>query len=141
MRHTFKTLTFAALALAAQVHAADDEALRRCRSLVDPVARLGCYDAVSLAPQAPTATPASFGLQTPRDELDEINSSIRGHFEGWGPRSRIPLANGQVWQISDDSSASYELNDPKVKVRRAALGSFVLEIEGARRAPKVRRIE
>ena len=33
------------------------------------------------------------------------------------------------------------LKDPKVRVRRGALGTFVLEIEGTNNAPKVRRVE
>jgi len=35
----------------------------------------------------------------------------------------------------------YHLRDPKVTVRRATLGTFVLDIEGARRQPRVRRLE
>ena len=61
--------------------------------------------------------------------------------EGSGPRTRFKLANGQVWQVTDDSSAAYNLLNPQVTVRRAAFGSFVLEIEGANRTPRVRRVE
>lgn len=44
------------------------------------------------------------------------------------------MANRQVWQVSDDSTGTYDLNNPKVTVRRAAFGSYMLDIEGARRA-------
>jgi hypothetical protein len=43
-------------------------------------------------------------------------------FEGWRPNERIRLANGQVWQIADDSSSLLQRRDPKVTVRRGALG-------------------
>jgi hypothetical protein len=83
---------------------------------------------------------ASFGLPTPPAQVQEITSSIRGHFEGWSSGTRITLANGQVWEVLDTTGAYYELDNPKVTVRHGALGSFVLEIEGARRSPHVRRI-
>ena len=51
------------------------------------------------------------------------------------------MTNGQVWQVSDGSSASYYLRDPKVTVRRALLGGFDIEIDGARRSPRVQRVE
>lgn len=129
---------------------ADDAALRRCRALTEPAARLACYDAVPVAAPAPapaSAPPAAagpaatFGLERAEDKTQEITSHISGRFEGWRPGERIRLANGQVWQVSDDSSGVYYLLDPKVSVRRAAMGTFVLDIEGARRTPRVRRVE
>jgi hypothetical protein len=59
--------------------------------------------AAAAAVAAPAATAAQqaqqeFGLppKTPRAELQNIESYIPGHFEGWEPRMRITLANGQV---------------------------------------------
>ncbi|MDE2002625.1 MAG: hypothetical protein KGJ25_03745 [Betaproteobacteria bacterium] len=140
---------------------ADTEAaagLRHCRSLPEPGARLACYDALPLAPtlrEAPVAPPAppapaapsqaqreaAFGLaEPPAGQVQAITSHIPGHFQGWDPGTVITLANGQVWQITDDTSAAYELDNPRVTVRRAALGSFMLDIEGARRTPRARRL-
>ena len=149
---TVLTLLSLTLALLAWPAAADETALRRCRTLADAPARLACYDALPLAaPVAaatPAATPAStppvaatFGLQRTDAAVAEIVSSIPGLFEGWRAGERIRLANGQLWQVSDDSTAVYYLRDPKVTVRRAAMGTFVLDIEGARRLPRVRRLE
>ena len=141
------------LALIAGPAWSDDAALRRCRSLEGATARLACYDALPLgaaaaAPpavaSAAAATPAlaaTFGLQRADEAVLEIVSSIPGLFDGWRPGDRIRLANGQLWQVSDDSSAVYQLRDPKVTVRRAAMGTFVLDIDGARRLPRVRRLE
>jgi hypothetical protein len=98
----------------------------------------------ALAPKpAPEGLEARFGLerQTPTVELPAIESFIPGPFMGWGPNYRIRLANGQVWQIADDSSRRLDLRDPKVTVRRAALGSFFLDFEGDNRSPRVKRVQ
>ena len=103
--------------------------------------------AAALSAAAPVAAPAparaavpSFGQQR-SDEPQTITSQILGVFEGWGPRSRITLANGQVWQVEDGSEGVYFLQSPKVTVRRALMGGFQMEIEGARRVPRVRRAD
>ena len=147
---------------------ADDAGLRRCRALPEPAARLACYDALPLsetpAPRAPSprgaspapaiappaaAAPAApspearFGLerQATVTEIPAIESYIPGLFEGWRPNARIRLANGQVWEIADDTSRRLERRDPKVTVRRAAFGAFFLDIEGDNRSPRVRRVQ
>jgi hypothetical protein len=85
---------------------------------------------------------AAFGLQgAARGEVEAVRSSVAGRFQGWGPRTRIRLANGQVWEVSDDSTAATWLQNPLVVVRRAALGSFLLEVEGLNRTARVRRVE
>jgi predicted lipid-binding transport protein (Tim44 family) len=98
--------------------------------------------AAATAAPAPVPAPAAqrFGQES-RDEPQALVSRIPGVFEGWGPRSRITLANGQVWQVIDGSEGVYLLQNPQVTVRRAMLGGFVLEIEGANRAPRVRRVD
>lgn len=144
----------------ATAHAGESD-LRRCRGIADAALRLACYDALPVAPAttaapaaaavaAPSAAPvvpaaageAAFGLARRADELQEITSYIPGRFEGWSRNGRIRLANGQVWQVTDDSMAFYNhLRDPKVTVRRAAMGSFMLDIEGSPNTPRVRRVE
>jgi hypothetical protein len=135
---------------------ADDGGFLRCRGLTDATARLACYDALPLpsiaakssssqaetAPVAPQ-TPAQFGLEskTYRAGLDSIESRIVGRFEGWNAGSRIKLENGQVWQVSDDSSRYLDLNNPRIVVRRGALGAFYLEIDGTNHSPKVKRLQ
>lgn len=148
--------------------AADDAAVRRCRAIPDSLARLACYDALPLgmapsaapkgAPQqspfrpqtaAPRAAPApapaeTFGLEhkaRPADEVATIETYIPGRFEGWRPGARITLANGQVWQVTDETSRYMVLDNPKVVVRRGVMGAFFLDIEGDNRSPRVRRIQ
>ena len=148
--------------------AADDAAVRRCRAIPDSLARLACYDALPLgvaptaspkgAPQQspfrpqpvqPKAPPApapaeTFGLEhkaQPADQLATIETYIPGRFEGWRPGVRITLANGQVWQVIDDTSRYVVLDNPKVVVRRGLMGAFFLDIEGDNRSPRVRRVQ
>ena len=156
---------------AAAVPAAETtgNALGRCRMLPEAAARLACYDALPLPPVPPTppaapqpaaksaavaaiapapapafiaVTPESaFGLESRRSAVQDISSTLPGLFEGWDSNTRFTLANGQVWQVSDGTTASHYLRNPKVTVRRAALGSFRLEIEGVNQAPRVQRVE
>lgn len=70
-----------------------------------------------------------------------IESSIPGPFNGWWPKDRIRLANGQVWQIADDSTGAVKLNDPKVRISRRMFGGYTLEIEGSAKAPSVKRVQ
>lgn len=146
--------------------AVDATAFARCRGMVDPVQRLSCYDALqpaqgaagqsalpssstgpapaarnAAATSAATTAEQRFGLPAPAAEVtDVIESHIPGRFGGWEPGSRFTLANGQVWQVSDGSRGVYDLVDPKVRVRRGAVGSYYLEIEGQNRSPRVRRV-
>ncbi len=73
--------------------------------------------------------------------VEAIESYIPGRFEGWEPKSNITLANGQVWQVTDDTSRYLLLNDAKVRVRRGALGAFYLEFEKSNHSPRVRRVK
>lgn len=160
----------ALLLLAATTSAlADDAGMLRCRAIKDSAARLACYDAIavpSAAPVAPAATgqpkagaaaPAAapkaaaapptpaqqFGMEakTPAAQLEAIESTIPGMFQGWGPNTVIALANGQSWQISDGSTGYIQSENVKVKIRRAFMGSFVMEFEGSNRVAKVRRVK
>jgi hypothetical protein len=102
------------------------------------------------AAPAPAAAPAAaspsllsrFGFENRAqpDELPIVESYIPGRFEGWGPKSAIALANGQVWQVIDDSARTAYRENPKVTLRRGSMGSFFLDIEGVNPSPRVRRI-
>lgn len=149
---------------------ADDAALLHCRTLADGPLRLACYNAIPLGVSAPAASvagvaaaPAASAAAVPaaqtRAELERnfgneqkifaeqtaqlksIDSRIEGKFYGWVANQRIHLANGQVWKIADDSSEELELTDPKVTVERGLLGAIFLDIDGARMAPKVKRVK
>jgi len=70
-----------------------------------------------------------------------IETSIAGRFTGWWPKEKITMANGQVWQIADDSTAAVNLTDPKVRIRRAFFGGYRLEIEGVAKVASVKRLQ
>ena len=114
-----------------------------------PATRAPAAPAPPVAPTAPPmltpeAREARFGIEqkaAAQEELRAIESHIPGLFEGWRPNMRIRLANGQVWQIADDSARMMERRDPKVTIRRAALGAFFLDFEGDNRSPRVRRVQ
>jgi hypothetical protein len=135
---------------------ADGAAILRCRQLAEPAQRLACYEAIVVptagaVAQTPPPAPASpdlpqvgnFGLEVKSALVglpSTMESTIPGRFLGWGPNDTITLANGQVWQVSDDSRGALASTDPKVTIRRGALGAFYLEIAGTNRSPKVRRV-
>lgn len=148
-----------ALLLACAGARADDAAMLACHALPGSAARLACYDAIPLdaraaAPgpsRAPAAmaTPAaaadaaqSFGLEAKRAAPPaSIQNTIAGNFAGWGPNTQFTLANGQVWRVSDGSSADLPATtDPKVRIVRNLFGTMFLEIDGTNNSPKVRRI-
>jgi hypothetical protein len=98
--------------------------------------------ATATAAAAPSTDP-SFGLpaKPPPPAQDAVESTIVGRFDGWIPDGRITLANNQVWQINDGSTAAYSpRQDPKVRITRGTLGSYFLEVEGLSQTPRVKRI-
>jgi hypothetical protein len=156
------------LAVSGSALAADADLLR-CRTIADVAGRVACYDAIPVAAAgsaaaapiaaaqaaapapasapAPAAAPAAnFGLSATQmrksDEPNFIESTLLGRIEGWSPSTQFRLANGQIWRVADDSSGSVnELDNPKVKITRNAIGSMFLEIEGTNQAPRVRRVQ
>ncbi len=143
---------------------ADDASLQQCRAMKDSAQRLACYDAIPLGvASAPARAPGPSGTAPPAaapaastptllqrfgfegraqpDELPSVDSTIPGLFEGWAPRSTFKLANGQVWQVTEETSRPAHIQSPKVKVTRGAMGSFFMEIEGVSQSPRVRRVQ
>ena len=138
----------AGLAPATSWAQAADSAWQRCRLMPDPAARLACYDSLVPAPgpaAAPAANPVErFGLEEKQalaGAADEITSTLPGVFEGWQSSTRFQLANGQTWQVSDGSRATFNANDPKVTIRRGVFGVFYLQVEGLNKVVKVRRLQ
>jgi hypothetical protein len=155
------TLAIALLGSAGAAFAADDAAVLACRKLPDSAARLACYDAIPASADAPAqgavpvavrvipARPAptaeqSFGLENVRrpEAPKQIESTLAGDFEGWGPTTQFRLANGQVWKVVDGSSASLErASQPKVRIVRNLFGTTFIEFEGTNNSAKVRRVQ
>ena len=140
------------------------DALLKCRALPDATKRLACYDAIDvnvpLAQAKPAAPAASVGASAPRSAptpsvatefglapkqtavgVESIQTTIKGHLERWQQGTRIRLANGQLWQVTEDSSGYCDCVDRKVVVTRGAFGTYFLEIEGKNNSPRVKRLE
>ncbi|NML62857.1 hypothetical protein HHL21_17590 [Massilia sp. RP-1-19] len=132
-----------ALLLASGPALADDAAFFRCRDISDDSKRLACYDAVRqpTAVQKREVQEQAFGLTPKRPELATIQSVIPGSFEGWEGDQRIRLANGQVWQVVDDSNGAVTGKDLTATVARGAMGAMYMEIEGSRKSPRVKRVK
>ncbi len=136
--------------LASMPGQASDAAILRCRALAAPADKLACYEAIVVvggernapAPAAPAAEESRFGLENKLAPAPAavIQTTIPGLFRGWAPGDVLQLANGQRWQINDDSYGVLTATNPKVSIRRGMLGAFYLEIEGTNRSPKVRRL-
>ena len=144
MRRWFAVLLLSGAALA------DDAALLRCRDIADASKRLACYDALVVpggqagsVRNRPQQSSEQFGMggREAKSELDAIESRIPGRFEGWDPGSRIRLENGQIWQITDDSSRYFNLDNPRVTIRRGAFGAFYLEVGSSHWSARVRRVQ
>jgi hypothetical protein len=150
------TVLFCLSVLCAGSALADDTAMRACRTVTENDARLNCYDkielgtAASVRPAAPALTPQqSFGLppapmaaEARPAQVDAIDSTIVGSFDGWGPGTTFSLANGQRWKIIDGSEAVLAKNDhQKIKISRNFLGTLFMHVEGSNQSPKVRRVE
>lgn len=142
---------FAVLFLLSGAALADDSAMRACRTLTETGARLACYDRIALsAPPQPAPTPQqTFGLapapmavQAPVQQIDSIESTIVGNFDGWGPSTRFKLANGQTWRVVDGSEAVLpRSSSQKVKITRNFIGTIFMQVEGSNQSPKVKRVE
>jgi len=129
---------------------ASDAAILRCRAVADLAQRFVCYEAIvtsgALAatpkPAASASDDSSFGMENRQAPslATAIASTIPGPFNGWAPNDIVLLANGQRWQIADDSRGVLNSSNPKITIRRGTMGAFYLEIEGTNRSPKVRRL-
>ena len=88
-------------------------------------------------------SPEQFGMERKQVdvELAEIQSVITGRFEGFRPNKRLELANGQVWQVADDTRRLYDVQNPKVTIQRGALGAFYLSLDGDNLTVRVRRVQ
>lgn len=149
-------MTVAAAVLASNLAWAqtDDAAMLKCAQATEAAPRLACFDA--LAAQArQRATAAASGQPDPRkvaefgrppkpdvSDIDLLESRINGSFDTWRANQRLTLANGQVWQITDDGSGYVgETQNPVVRIRRGAMGSYLMDVDGLRKSLRVKRVQ
>lgn len=145
----------------------DPEQLQRllaCRAVTGTTARLACFDAAAGALEAAhrdgslvvvdraqmdRARRDTFGLDLPAlprlfgsragPELIEVETTLVGASRNPRDEWTFRLADGSTWMQIDSGSAQFR-NRPgqPVRIRRAALGSFLMTVGGSR-AIRVRR--
>jgi hypothetical protein len=142
-----KTLPLLLLFASGAACAVDDAIVLRCRALLEPAARLACYEAMPVAAAKPAQSAEQrFGIQRLEKKVDDepqaIRSTVRGHLDGWRYGTQIALANGQVWRVVDDVEAALpDLLDPPVRIERGALGAYFLQLDSNNSAARVVRIK
>ncbi len=140
--------------------------LTACRGIGDAVARLACFDrevaALDAAEDAGDvvvvnredirqARRAVFGFSLPSFTLldrgaspdapiDRIESTVRSGTRVGDGDWLITLEDGSVWRQIDDQNLNYARGGQPVLVRRGAVGSYFLSVDGAR-SMRVRRQE
>jgi len=73
-------------------------------------------------------------------EYAEVQSKIRGKFDGWNGRTIFYLVNGQRWQVanSDEHYFTPPEDDMAVEIRPAALGGFWLYLPALNKQVRVK---
>lgn len=139
-----------------------------CKAIADPAARLACFDAqVGKLEQATAAgevvvtdraavretKKGLFGFKLPtlgifgggdadaKDEVRQIEGTVAAARSfGYGSW-RITLEDGSVWEQTDSERLVFDpAKGDTVKIYRAALGTFRMNVDG-QRAIRVRRVE
>lgn len=152
-------LALTAPALAADLkakRAAAFQAVLDCRATQDAAARLACFDAAASSldqaetngeivvidrEQATTARKQAFGFElpsltlfdrvAPKEDLDRITATLKDAYRGNDGRWVLVLEDGAVWrQIDSETPSKAPRPGSIIKIRRAALGSFFLNIDG-----------
>lgn len=167
-RHHRSLIVLCAVIAPATAHAADKEsatvrALTECRAITDAGARLACYDRAAAALAAAVASGqavvldregvqrtkrALFGFQLPRvglfgsdddrPEFQRIETIVARVVPlGYG-KYEFVLEDGARWQ-STDTVPFAPRSGSKIRISKAALGSYFINIDG-RRGVKGRRV-
>ena len=131
--------------------ASDDTSLERCAAIEESTARLACYDAAqtdrAADSDASTSEPGEseegdFGFEArvlPKTP-DQITSAVARVSRDPFGKLTLTLENGQVWK-QIDTKRLHIRDDSRVVIRKAALRSFLLHLEGSTTTTRVRRLE
>lgn len=149
----------------AQARVSAIEGLTACRPISDPNARLACLDAAAgalieavdagaltivdrqqvqevrrnLFGFSSTAMPSFLGPSEVGEELSAIQTSLMRATRGDGGRWVFQLSDGSEWRQVDNEPAHIRpQSGDEVRVRRAAFGSYFLNV-GDARAIRVKR--
>jgi hypothetical protein len=142
-----------------QQRAAVLQAVVECRAIKDREARLNCFDAAAAKldeaeasgqvvvvekQQIQTVKREAFGLTLPSLDLfgrsaksaaavdvDRVTETVKTARRGPDNRWVVELETGAVWrQIDENEIARDPRPGSKVEIKKAALGSFVMKVDG-----------
>ena len=134
------------------------EALSACRAVSDPAARLACFDSaagrldeaektgeivVVDRKQAGEVRRQAFGFAIPSlalfdkaedaEKLERVESILTAARQGADGKWSLKLENGAVWRQTDTESLVREPRPgSRVAIKSAALGSYLMSIDGQR---------
>ena len=134
------------------------DALVKCRAIAEDAARLRCFDQAAAAlqqaaerrdvvivdrAQVRQARRTLFGIELPRlpffgggdddkaDEVTQIDGVIASAFQNGNGRWVVRLEDGGIWaQVDDNPISIWPKAGQKVVIKRAALGSYMMRING-----------
>lgn len=150
---------------AATARATQFDAVVACRSITDSAQRLACFDAaagqlaeaeksgdivvVSRA-QAQAARRQAFGFSLPSlsifdrtgrpEEVEQVTAQVARAYLNPNAKWVVVLEDGAVWEQIDNQPVPRKPRaGSKAEIRRAALGSFFMNLDG-QRAVRARRV-
>jgi hypothetical protein len=138
-----------------------------CRKLTEDAARLACYDAATAAmdqaeakgdivvvdrEQARTVRRQGFGFNLPslklfdrgekQEDVDQVSLKVEQASRDGSGKWTLRLEGGQTWRQIDTAEPG---RDPRpgsmVRIRKAALGSYLLTVDGSHGGIRVHRDE
>ena len=134
---------------------AADQALTQCRQIVNVEERVACYDAIidsrseKPAPDAIPDAQSLFGtndadakriVETSLDieQIDEIEAVVTDVRKSATRKLTVTLDNGQTWRQLDNQPMRLQTGETVI-VRKASLGSFLMEKQSGGRSIRVKR--
>jgi hypothetical protein len=133
------------------------EALVKCRAIAEDAARLRCFDQASAALEQAAARRdvviidraqvrqtkrTLFGLELPRlpffgggddkaEDVTQLDGIVASAFQNGNGRWVVRLEDGGTWAQTDDNPiAVWPKAGNKVVIKRAAMGSYMMRING-----------
>lgn len=150
--------------LIAQPALADEEALSKCRQIQEVAARAACYDRfvdahypMGSGDSVETSVPAVpdaqslFGTNDAEakrivetslaiEQIDRIEAVVTEVRKSANEKLTVTLDNGQVWRQLDSKPMRLKSGETVI-VRKASLGSFLLEKSSGSRSIRVKRAD
>ncbi|RLV61363.1 hypothetical protein D5018_02490 [Parashewanella curva] len=151
-------LAFSALFISTSSFAGIETQLKRCQIINDKLERLICYDRVAKSVNSTSTTSLSkakvqsasknlipanpeddFGRVKPKpDAIAKLNLTVASVTKSHYGTLRIRFSNGQSWRQLDSRRFRLKRGD-KVFIKKAALGSFLLGMDGRNSTIRVKR--